>query len=252
MDQDRLTRVDRYLRARMEEHHIPALSIAVVQDGTVLKADAHGLANLEWDTPATPDTAFQLASVTKLLTATLLMMLVEGGEIRLDAPVAEYLPAAPASWRAITPMHLASHTSGIPDDVGDLRSVEDALDAASRLPLEYEPGEKVRYGLNDFVVLTQILQTVTGEDFQVLLRDRLLAPLGMTSTRYDNAVQIQDQPVRVSDVVPHRASVYNWDRDKQQLFAFLFPTWTYSAGGLYSSASDLARWAAALDGSKLL
>lgn len=176
----------------------------------------------------------------------------EGGEIQLDARVAEYLPQVPASWQAITLRHLALHTSGIPDDLGDVRSVEDAVDAASRLPLEYDPGEKVRYGLTDFVVLTRILQTVTGVDFQVLLRDRLLSPLGMTSTRFDNTTELPDHPVRVSNIVPRRASVYDWDRDAQRLFAFLFPAWTYSAGGLYSSASDLAGWAAALDGGNLL
>jgi CubicO group peptidase (beta-lactamase class C family) len=250
MDRDRMARVDEYLRARMEEHQIPALSVTIVQRGEPLHVAAYGVANLEWQVPATPDTAFQLASATKLLTATLVMLLVERGEIRLDAPIADYLPQAPAAWGAITLRHLASHTSGIPDHVGPVASVEAAVEAASRLPLEYVPGEQAKYGLSDYVVLTHVLETVTGKPFQVLLQDRLLGPLGMISTRFDNAAE--DGAARVSDIVPRRASVYNWDGSTQRTFAFLFPTWTYSAGGLYSSASDLMRWAAALDGGRLL
>jgi CubicO group peptidase (beta-lactamase class C family) len=252
MDQERLASVDGFLRARLEEHHIPALSVAIVQNGAILMADAYGLANLEWNVAATPDTMFQLASVTKLFTATLLMALVEDGEIRLGAPVPEYLPESPASWRAITVEHLASHTSGIPDDVGSVASVEEAVAAAARLPLESEPGEKVRYGLLDFTVLTHVLQTVTGKGFQALLRDRLLTPLDMVSTRFDNMAELPDHPVRVSDVLPRRASVYEWVGEAQRTYAFLFADWTYSAGGLYSSAADIARWAAALDSGEFL
>jgi CubicO group peptidase (beta-lactamase class C family) len=246
----RLDRAEDYLRRRMAEQHIPALALTVVERGQVLRAEAYGVANLEWDAPTTPDTAFQLASVTKLLTATLLMLLVEEGAIGLDVPIGEYLRQVPPAWRSITLRHLASHTSGIPDEVGPVSSVEAAAAAAARLPLEYAPGEKVRYGLNDYVVLARILEVVTGQPFPALLRERLLAPLGMTATRFDHASE--DGPIRVADVVPHRASVYNWDGATQRAFAFLFPTWTYAAGGLLSSASDLARWAAALDKGKLL
>ena len=247
-----LASIDEYLQARIEEHHIPALSVAIVRDGETLVARAHGVANLEWDAAATPDTSFQLASVTKLLTATLLMALVEDGAVRLDASVLEYLPDAPESWAAITLRHLASHTSGIPDNVGTVASVAEAVEAAAQLPVLHMSGEKVRYGLLDFTVLTQVLETVTGKDFQSLLRDRLLTPLQLTSTRFDNTTELSDQPVRVSDVVPHRASIYEWEGQAQRAYSFLFPAWTYSAGGLLSSAADLARWAAALDGGDFL
>ncbi|MDQ3855519.1 MAG: beta-lactamase family protein [Chloroflexota bacterium] len=247
-----LDRVRGYVEARREEHHIPALAVAVVSAGEILLADGFGVANLEWTAQATSDTAFQLASATKLLTATLLMLLVESGEVRLGASVKEYLTEAPESWARISVRHLASHTSGIPDGVGEVESVEGAVTAAARLPLEYEPGSRVRYGLVDYAVLTRVLEIATSTPFQQLLQLRLLDPLGMSSTRFDNAEELGDQPVRVSDVVPRRASVYNWDGKAQRGYAFLFPRWTYSAGGLYSSAGDLARWAAALDGGDLL
>ncbi|MFD2077644.1 serine hydrolase domain-containing protein [Actinopolymorpha cephalotaxi] len=241
--------VEDHLRARMKQHHIPALGLAVVRGGRPL-ARAYGTANLEWDAPATTGTAFQLASVTKLLTATLLMLVVEDGTLRLDAPVGEYLPDAPPSWDQVTVRRLTSHTSGLSDDVGSPASVEEAARAAFERPLEYEPGTQVRYGLSDYVVLAYLLQSVTGRAFPDLLRERLTDPLGMTSTRFDHAAD--DGTARVSDVLPRRATIYDVRDDRRQVYAFLFPAWTYAAGGLYSSAADLATWAAALRGGDLL
>src|SRR5262245_8205042 len=106
--------VDEYVRGRMAEHHIAGFGLAVVKDGQPV-ARAYGAANLEWIAPATSDTTFQLASVTKLLTATVVMLLVQDGMLGLDASVKEYLPDAPSAWEAITVRRLASHTSGLGD-----------------------------------------------------------------------------------------------------------------------------------------
>lgn len=250
LSNERLGRVDAYLRGEMERRSIPGLAVSVVHAGEMLKAEAYGVANLEWDAAATPDTAFQLASVTKLLTSTLLMVLAERGDISMAGSVREYLPDAPESWSAITVRHLASHTSGISDEAGAMASVEETVRAAYDTPLAYEPGTRVEYGLNDYVVLTHVLETAMGAPFPALLRERLTEPLGMTATRFDN-VRVEGR-ARVSDIIPQRTAVYRWDGTTQKRFALLFQTWTYSAGGLYSSANDLGKWSAALDGSDLL
>src|SRR5579862_838390 len=88
--------IDDYLKQQMAKEHIPGLSVVIVRDGKILKLKSYGMANLEWGMPATPETAFQLASATKLLTVTALMRLVEQGQIALDDPVGRYLPEAPA------------------------------------------------------------------------------------------------------------------------------------------------------------
>jgi CubicO group peptidase (beta-lactamase class C family) len=250
MDHHRLTRAEEFLRAKMAEQHIPAAALTIVERGQMLTAEAYGTADLEWNVAATPETVFQLASATKLLTATLVMLLVEADEIRLDDSVANYLPEAPPSWKPITIRQIASHTSGIPDQIGVVTSVEGTVEAAVRTPLEYDPGSQVKYGLNDYVVLTDILQRLTGKSFQALLQERLLGPLGMTSTRFDN--NREEGPYRIWDVVPRRASIYRWTDGRQMAYAFLYPTWTQSAGGIYSSAVDLATWAEAIDRGQLL
>src|SRR5262249_33909833 len=117
MSRDLTSSIHDYLSTRMNRQGIPAIAFAVMDGATVTGSGTLGTANLEWDVPAAVDTVFQLASATKPLTGTLLMLCVERGEIRLDAPVAEYVPAAPATWAGITIRHLATHTSGLPDTI---------------------------------------------------------------------------------------------------------------------------------------
>lgn len=246
--------VDTYLKAEMARNHIPGLSVAVLRDGKILKIKAYGRANLEWDTATTPDTAFQLASATKPITATAIMLLVQEGKLSLDDPIRRHLPDSPPAWNDITLRHLANHTSGIPDDLGSAR-VETAADgfaAAAKLPLEYAPGTRSSYGITGYIVLQHIIERVTGKSFDTFLQERLFAPLGMENTRFDHATQ--SGPARALCLVPRRSGVYEWSaaEDRQKSFLFPFPSHSYSAGGLYASTSDLARWIAALDKGRLL
>lgn len=245
-------RVEAYLKGRMAQDHIPAVSVAVVRDGKIVLLKSYGVANLEWNQPATSETLYQMASATKPLVGTALMLLVEDGKIHLDDPVSHYLPDAPAAWKDITIRHLATHSSGLKNfDVGtNWDSVEQAVKASANLPLEYAPGEKSQYGSSDAIVLMHIVEKVTGKSFPDFLRDRLFAPLGMTATRFSNATQ--SDAVRTADIVPQRASTYYWQEGRQYSSEFLYPTWTYAAGGLYSSVADLAKWVIALDKGKLL
>jgi CubicO group peptidase (beta-lactamase class C family) len=245
--------VDDLARTQMARGHIPALAVAVVRDGKVLKLAAYGTANLDWETPASPRTAFQMASGTKAFTGILLMKLVEQGKVSLDDPVSRHLPDAPDSWKGITIRHLATHTSGLQRDPGGAKpfaSVDEAVAAAYKLPLEYEAGARSQYGLTDFVVLTKVLEKVSGRSFVELLREQLARPLGLGDTAFDDAVVEGDSrswlPVR------HRATTYRWNGSTQRAYSFHYPRFTYSAGGLFSSASDLAMLLAALGQGRLL
>lgn len=245
--------VDDLARTQMSRAHIPALAVAVVRDGTVLKLAAYGTANLDWDTPASPRTAFQLASGTKLFTGILLMKLVEQGKVSLDDAVSRHLPDAPESWKGITIRHLATHTSGLGRDPGagkPFADVDEAVASAYTLPLEYEAGARSQYGLTDFVVLTKVLEKVSSRSFVELLREQIARPLGLGDTLFDDAV---DEGERRSWVpVPHRATTYRWDGTTQRAYSFYYPRFTYSAGGLFSSASDIATLLAALGQGRLL
>jgi CubicO group peptidase (beta-lactamase class C family) len=110
--------IDAIVRAEMRRQHIPGLGLAIVKDGRVVRLRGYGLADVEHRVPATPDTLFQSASVGKQFTASLVMLLVQGGKLALDAPVTALLPQAPSAWPAITLRHLLNHTSGLPQEDG--------------------------------------------------------------------------------------------------------------------------------------
>jgi CubicO group peptidase (beta-lactamase class C family) len=91
----------------------PGAAIAVIRDGEFIHRKAHGLANIEWDVPLTPDAVFRIASLTKQFTAVAIMMLAERGQLSIDAAIEVYLPDWPARGRTITVRHLLNHTSGV-------------------------------------------------------------------------------------------------------------------------------------------
>ncbi|HEX6375716.1 MAG TPA: serine hydrolase domain-containing protein [Allosphingosinicella sp.] len=243
--------IDDVVREQMAVSHIPGVAVAVVERGKTVKLRGYGEAMLEWPSPVDADTRFQLASATKLFTGVLLMRLVERKALSLDDPIAAFFDKAPADWQRITVRQLANHSSGLPDDLGTPgpKTVEAIVAAAMARPLAYRPGTEARYGFTDFVVLRAILEKVSGKPLPVLLRDEIAVPLGLRSTGF--AMEKDDGMVRTGEVLPRRASIYGW-RGRQTTDDFFFAPEGYGAGGLYSSAADLARFFDALDEGRLL
>ncbi len=251
--------IDAYVAQVMAQLHVPGVAIAVVRDGAVEKLGSYGVANLEWQAPVTAQTRFQIASTTKIFTATLVMLLMQEGKLALEAPVSRYLPGAPAAWREVTIGHLAAHTSGIPNLFDPkLGSVAEAYQKVRELPLAYAVGAKASYAGGDFLVLAQVLEQLTRRTFPELLRERIAGPLGMTCTSFEEA---SDRGVlRSAKVIPQRASTYRWESGEssvsgageQQLKWFLYPPYTYAMGGAFSCVDDLVKWAVAMDRGTLL
>jgi CubicO group peptidase (beta-lactamase class C family) len=245
--------VDDFAKAQMARGHIPGMAVVVIQDGVVKKLAGYGVANLDWDDPVSETTAFQIASATKPFTGLLLLKLVEQGKLRLEDGVRTHLPDAPETWAPITIRHLATHTSGLRMDFGpgkDFPTMADAVTAAYALPLDYPTGTRAQYALTDFVVLARILEKVSGRDYVTLLRDEVTGPLGMGGTRFDDAAE--DGPVRSWLPVRRRATTYRWNGTVNRAYAFYYPRFTYSAGGLFSTPADLARLLVAIDRKTLL
>jgi CubicO group peptidase (beta-lactamase class C family) len=105
--------VDDYISSRMRQLHIPGLSLAIVRDGRVTKAQGYGFANLELRAHATKETVYEIGSNTKQFTAAAIMMLVEAGKIRLKDSIAKYFPEVPETWRDITYFHVGLLASSI-------------------------------------------------------------------------------------------------------------------------------------------
>lgn len=241
-------KADQYVAQQMHEQRIPGLSLAVVQDGKIIKAKGYGYADLEFNAPVTPETIFESGSIGKQFTATAVMMLVEEGKIGLEDKITKYFPGAPASWNDITVRNLLSHESGIKnytDASMDYRkdyTEEQLLKMAEAPPLDFAPGTDWSYSNTGFIVLGMLIHKVTGEFYGGFLHQRIFAPLGM-KTRI----------ISESDVIPNRASGYKLVRGQWKNQDWVSPTLNTTAdGSLYFTTLDLAKWDAALYATKLL
>lgn len=253
--QDWNRNIDRYLQSQMDTFHIPALSAAIVENGVVKYERTFGMAIPELNIANTDTIAFQLASATKLLAATAIMILVQEKKLNLQAGIREYLPELPETWKDMRVMDLVSHQSGVADLLSlqfNFSSLQQALDTAVARPLDFPPGTKTVYAGGDYAVIMRLIERISGTDYQSFLRRNLLDKLQMNHTAYNN--MSQDFIYRTCDVLPFAATVYNWDEKtgKQRIFSMMFPSWSYPAGGLFASIGDLVKWIIALDQNTLL
>jgi CubicO group peptidase (beta-lactamase class C family) len=245
----RADKIDDYVNAQIRERNIPGLSIAVVRDGQVVKAQGYGLANVELNAPATADTIYQSGSVGKQFTATLVMMLVEDGKLKLDESIRTYMPEAPATWQDIRIRHLLSHTAGVSNALYnelDMRrdyTEEELFKRIAELPLDFKPGEKWNYSNCGYVTLGILIHRVSGKFYGDLLRERIFEPLGMTTARI----------ISEADIIPNRAAGYLLRDGKLRNQDWVSPSLNTTAdGALYLTVLDLAKWDAALYTEKLL
>ncbi|MFL9841033.1 serine hydrolase [Sphingomonas sp. ST-64] len=226
-------------------------AVLVARDGDVLLDKGYGSANLEWKIANDGATKFRLGSVTKQFTAVAILLLQERGKLRIDAPVKTYLPDAPAAWDKVTLHHLLTHTSGIPNFTGfpeyeklkTLPATHASLIARfSDKPLEFAPGEKFAYSNSGYVLLSAIVEKVSGQSYAEFVASNLFKPLGMDDTGYDSHAAI----------IPRRASGYAPAKDGPVNADYVDMTIPQGAGALYSTTRDLLKWQRGLYGGKLL
>ena len=241
-------RVDDYLKTEMERHRIPGVAVEIIRDGNAVKTAGYGLANLELRVAVEPDSVFEIGSVTKQFTAAAILLLAQDGKLSVDDKISKHLKGIPASWTNVTIRHLLTHTSGIKNYTGldgfELRrhlTQQQFIEAIGKQPLDFPPGDSWKYCNSGFNLLGYIIENVSGKNYWDYMSERIFQPLGMLATT--NRLP--------SVVIPHRASGYeqtnhvyiNRDYDLTDVF---------SAGAIVSTAGDLARWNAALDGDQLL
>jgi CubicO group peptidase (beta-lactamase class C family) len=242
-------KIDQYVTAEMAKRKIPGLALVVVKNGEIVKAKGYGLASVELKVPVTPETIFQSGSVGKQFTSTLVMMLAEEGKIGIDDPISKYLPDAPEIWKGITVRHLLTHTSGISNNLYrqiNMRqdyTEDELLKKIASIPLDFQPGERWRYSNPGYILLGIIVGKVTGKFYGDVMREKIFAPLGMTTARVINE----------EDIIPNRAAGYRLVNGELKNQQWVAPRLNTTAdGSLYMTVLDLAKWDAALYGEKLL
>lgn len=239
------------MQALVSKYHEYGLfngAVLVAENGEPVYEGGFGDAVMEWHVPNTPDTKFRIGSVTKQFTAALVLQQVEDGTIDLQAHVTDYVPEYPADKGGRITIHeLLTHTSGIPSytEFPDFQEwVRDPFTPDSFMKifwdrdLDFEPGSRWSYSNSGYFLLGVILERVTGEPYDRLLRERILDPLGLHDTGYDH----------YADVIERMASGYAKVGGEYRNAAYLDTSIPYSAGSLYSTVEDLLKWDQALYG----
>ncbi|HEX8723640.1 MAG TPA: serine hydrolase domain-containing protein [Pyrinomonadaceae bacterium] len=252
--------LDAYVRREMRRRHVPGLSLAVLRGGRVIKAKGYGLASVELGVPAGTETVYQLASATKVFTGAAVMLLAQEGRLSLEEPVTKLLPELPASWGAVTVRHCLTHTSGLPDaalsdDTDEVIAPTraEAIRKLAALPFLFQPGEKWEYSQTGYMLLGMIIERLSGVTFEEFLARRIFRPLGMSRTSFGDSIE----------VVPGRSSLYTRyvldggklvDAPDRRLRTtrYVYPGYLHPGAGLNSTASDMARFDAALAAGRVL
>lgn len=240
--------VDKFVQAEMKAHNIPGISIAVIKNGQLLKAQGYGLANVDLNARASAESVYQLASVTKQLTAAAIVLLAQEKRLHFDDKISSYFPDTPRDWSEITIRHLLTMTSGIKDYNGPLGSSREDFDypklwrIIAGFPLDFEPGQKWAYSNSNYILLAMLIQRLTGAPWDQFLANRLFKPLGMTATRRDDPFEI----------VKNRVALYETESNRLVNCKFVNPTlFNNGDGGLLTTVLDMAKWDAVLYPGKL-
>ena len=226
--------------------------VLVARHGEVVLQKAWGLANRETKAPNTLDTRFRIGSMNKMFTMVSTLQLVEAGKLSLDDTIGKILPDYPNQDVAskVTVRNLLTHTGGTGDIFGPdfdknrltLREHADYLKLYGARGLDHEPGAEFRYSNYGFVLLGALIEKVSGQSYYDYVRSHVFQPAGMTST----------DSLPESEAVPNRSAGYRKDDGKWVPNTDTLPVRGTSAGGGYSTAGDLLRFAQALESGKLI
>jgi len=254
------------LFVQWSQENSPGIAVLVMKDGKVIYKKGFGLANMETETPITPETIFDLASIGKQFTAMCIMMLTERGKLAYDDPLSKFFPEFPAYAEKITIRHLLNHTAGFTEYAelyiqnGKIDSNYESPSNQARLSfqptskdvlnllsqqnlLRFIPGDDWEYSDAAYVILGQIVEKVSGESLAQFMHDNIFKPTGMKHTLLVDETKPEIQNLAVSYM-----SVGNELKGTNSNPLSLI----YGDGNVNSSIEDLVKWYAALDNNKLV
>ena len=235
---------EKYLR------NSPGATFLISKNGNIIYKKAFGHSNLELNLPMHTENVFEIASMTKQITAVSILMLVEKGKLNLDDEITKFIPDYPTNGHKITVHHLLTHTSGIKDftrvkglntiSTQDLTSLE-LIDFFKNEPIDFLPGDKFKYNNSGYVILGYIIEKVTGQHYANFVEEQIFKRIGMTSSQYGSHRK----------VIKNRASGYHnkngYVNRRQVSYSF-----AYSAGVLMSNVNDMFTWQEAIKNNLLI
>jgi len=246
--------LDREIRAAMDREGLPGLTLAVVRHGRIVRLGAYGYGNLEWKAKATPDTRFEIASMSKMFTGAAARIMIDEGKLSPEDPISNYFEHLPDAWKGMRVRHLITMSTGLPEDWGsDLipydADVTTAYDDASMmkaftgLKRQAPVGAEFHYSGAGYVMLGFIVSKLSGVPLGRFIEEHLFGPADMKQTSLvDNWA-----------IVPERAQGYR-KADGNILKGWYLGQYLHARPdvGIMSTARDMAKWIIALEQGKVV
>ncbi len=238
--------LERFIAHELEDKRLPALSIALVDDQSIVWAAGFGFVDTKKKVPATAQTVYRVGSVSKLFTDIAVMQLVEQGKLDLDAPITKYLPDFQPKnpfQKPITLRHLMAHHSGLVREppAGHYfdptePTLAETVKSLNRTELVYAPESKTKYSNAGIAVVGYVLERTQKEPFTKYLKGAVLDPLGLKRSGFESTPELKK----------NLAAGLMWTLDGRTFDAPTFELGTSPAGSLYATVSDLGKFLRAL------
>ena len=245
-------KVDEAIKKLMQKNRIVGLQLAVIKNNKIVKTGHYGLANIEDSIAVDDKTIFSINSITKAFTGVAIMQLVENGKLNLDEPISKYLDSLPKNWQNINLKQVLTHKSGIPeiwDSQGNMLSENSEIlfKKLKELPLAFNPDEEYRDVQGNYLLLGMIIEKVSGQSYEKYIVENIFKKAQMKNS----------MNVGIGDfykIFNHSAKPYSYFRDNNTLTNVYqpIPTCLNPAGGIYSTAIEIAKWIIALQNNKLI
>jgi CubicO group peptidase (beta-lactamase class C family) len=234
--------VDGVANSELKQQGIPGMTVALAKNGSVLYVKAYGMADVDSKAATQAGTIFQIGSITKQFTAALIMKLQEQGKLDADDLVSKYLPAY--SWpETLSLRMLLTHTSGLANYTGFTQNAQwsangvsepTVLKAICEAPLLFQPGTQWSYSNSNYFVLGVIIEKLSGQSYELILKQTIFNPLSLTSTYY------------VLPPASQAAVGYTYSASGPIPAQIVDRSAPFAAGALSSNVYDLIAWDNAL------
>ncbi len=237
---DAITASRALIRGIMEEAGVPGASIAVGVGGEIVWAEGFGWADVENRVPVSALTKFRVGSVSKSMTAAGIGLLVERGQLDLDAPVQTYVPDFPEKQWPVTTRQLGGHIAGVRHYRGRemlssdrYPTVADGLEIFDDDPLLFEPGTSYSYSSYGWNLISAVMEGASGQEFLGFMRDEVFEPLGLRHTVPDHN----------DSIIVNRTEFYEHDQGGALVNApYVDNSYKWAGGGFLSTPEDLVRF----------
>lgn len=243
----RTEKIEQYVNKQAQKHAFSG-SILVAEKNEILVLKSYGCANYEHDVPNSPQTIFRIASITKPFTALAVMQLHEKKVLNIHDTITKYIPEFPRGEK-ITLHHLLTHTSGVANynrcaskEFYESHSLEQLIAFIASWQLDFEPGSKYSYSNSGYILLTAVIEKVTGKKFEAYLQENIFKPLNMSASGFDQH----------EVVLKKRAQGYLLEKNVLKNIPYTNVAIPQGSGSLYASLEDMYTWDRALWSGRLV